>query len=295
MVECRHHDQGLLELFEEADFERDSMRIESDNDNLSRTDLAFRIASIIVHAGTWELCTETGYRGKCSIYPPGRYPHLGKGLWHNIYSARLISANDSTDGLYGTTPRTGKPGEGSPRAQKNDEIVVLFEYENFEGWEWSTRSDVTNLDDHRFNDRAQSLIVYDGKWEFCVDAHYRGHCVTYGPGRYASLSTMGDRISSVRRLDGPGSRRQRNNEEVVLFENADFEGKEFSAKSDISNLDNHRFNDRAQSLIVYEGKWQFCVDANFGGDCVVYGPGQYAELGKMDNRISSFRRLRAIR
>ena len=52
------------------------------------------------------------------------------------------------------------------------------------------------------------------------------------------------------------------------------------------------FNDRATSLIIREGRWEFCEHADFRGECVVLGPGRYDMLDRMNNRISSMRRVR---
>ena len=34
-------------------------------------------------------------------------------------------------------------------------------------------------------------MIAEGEWELCDDTHYRGQCVTLGPGKYPSLKTYG--------------------------------------------------------------------------------------------------------
>jgi hypothetical protein len=48
-----------------------------------------RTSSLIVHAGQWELCTDDGFSGRCSVFGPGRYPGIG-GLSNQISSLRRV-------------------------------------------------------------------------------------------------------------------------------------------------------------------------------------------------------------
>ena len=58
------------------------------------------------------------------------------------------------------------------------------------------------------------------------------------------------------------------------------------------NLDPTGFNDRAESLRVERGYWIFCSDANFEGECLTFGPGDYPNLpGELNRRISSGRMI----
>ena len=79
--------------------------------------------------------------------------------------------------------------------------------------------------------------------------------------------------------------------ELVIYDHASFTGRSFSARSSIDNLVDKDFNDRAQSLIIYAGRWQLCTDANYAGRCVVFGPGRYENLQDLNNKLSSFKRL----
>ena len=53
-----------------------------------------------------------------------------------------------------------------------------------------------------------------------------------------------------------------------------------------------RDSDQAGSVIIREGEWQLCDDADFRGKCVVLSPGRYDNLRDMGDRISSVRRVR---
>jgi hypothetical protein len=79
----------------------------------------------------------------------------------------------------------------------------------------------------------------------------------------------------------------------VLYSAPGFEGRSFVIDQNVvRDLANTGFNDRASSLRVEQGYWVFCSDANFEGQCMTFGPGEYAELPhSLSNRISSGRRI----
>jgi hypothetical protein len=104
---------------------------------------------------------------------------------------------------------------------------------------------------------------------------------------------LNDRVSSVRELwDHPGSGSSGGGDpkaDVVLYGGYDFTGASFRVGGFIANLDGTGFNDRAQSAIVYNGTWELCADADFGGGCQVFAPGRHANLGFLAGRVSSLR------
>ncbi len=81
--------------------------------------------------------------------------------------------------------------------------------------------------------------------------------------------------------------------QITFYENAGFRGRVFTTQDDVRNFQRVGFNDRASSVIVDEGRWQVCEDANFGGHCVVLTRGSYDALRGMalNDRISSVRRV----
>ena len=44
---------------------------------------------MIVHEGTWELCTEPGFGGRCQTFRPGEYRYLA-GMNERVTSARQV-------------------------------------------------------------------------------------------------------------------------------------------------------------------------------------------------------------
>ena len=82
--------------------------------------------------------------------------------------------------------------------------IILYENEGLRGRQFAANRPIDNLENVRFNDRAQSAIVERGQWEICEHAFYQGRCVTLRPGQYPSLSSMRMNrvVSSVRPVSG---------------------------------------------------------------------------------------------
>lgn len=189
--------------------------------------------------------------------------------------------------------------------------LTLYTHDNFGGRGISLREAAPTLREFGFNDRASSMVVQSGRWEVCTDADFRGSCTVVGPGEYPSLPGLNDMISSVREVGGwrrhereAGARGwQREHDEyrqaearpgapVLLFAQERMRGEPLALGADAPDFNAFGFNDRAASLLITEGQWEFCLHANYGGQCVIYGPGSYPLLGVLDRRISSMRRVR---
>jgi hypothetical protein len=161
------------------------------------------------------------------------------------------------------------------------------------------------------------MIVRSGVWQLCEHKDFGGYCAEFGPGEYRELPNFNDRISSARevsrgrddRRGGPGWHGDRDErrgdwrdgrderggprgDAVQLFSGQRFEGPNVSLSGDFRSLSEVGFNDRAGSIVIYEGRWEFCEHGDFRGQCVVFGPGRYPFLEGMNNRISSMRRVR---
>lgn len=195
--------------------------------------------------------------------------------------------------------------------------LTLFSDSNFRGQRVTIDRDAANLGDFNFNDRASSFVIRSGTWLLCEHANFGGRCEEFGPGEYRELPGFNDAISSARQLDRGrgrgrdhdrdddrggwrggdrgdrgGWRGDRGGPDVVMFAGQRFEGQQVELSQDVRALSDVGFNDRATSLIIREGRWEFCEHADFRGECVVLGPGRYDMLDRMNNRISSMRRVR---
>lgn len=201
--------------------------------------------------------------------------------------------------------------------------LTLFSDSNFRGQRVTIDRDAPSLGDVNFNDRASSAVIRSGTWLLCEHANFGGRCEEFGPGEYRELSGFNDSISSARQIDRDrggrgrgrdhdrdddrggwrgddrgdrgdrgGWRGDRGGPDVVMFAGPRFEGQQVELSQDVRALSDVGFNDRATSLIIREGRWELCEHADFRGECVVLGPGRYDALDRMNNRISSMRRVR---
>jgi hypothetical protein len=76
---------------------------------------------------------------------------------------------------------------------------------------------------------------------------------------------------------------------ITFYQDDHFRGRQFTADRPVPNFARDGFNDRVHSAVVHEGRWEICVDADFGGSCGVLAPGAYPELGAYAGRINSVR------
>lgn len=76
---------------------------------------------------------------------------------------------------------------------------------------------------------------------------------------------------------------------ITFYENDNYGGRHVTADRPMNNFDGTGFNDRARSAVVHDGRWEICVDAEFGGGCAILAPGAYPNLDAYGGRISSTR------
>ena len=76
---------------------------------------------------------------------------------------------------------------------------------------------------------------------------------------------------------------------VTFYQDDNFRGRQFSADRPVANFARGGFNDQVRSAVVHDGRWEICVDADFGGSCSVLAPGAYPDLGAYAGRVSSVR------
>lgn len=278
-----------LTLYGREDFRGRSLTIEQSLRDLQGTELNERASSARVASGSWQICSEAHFRGSCVTLGPGDYPTLAAiGLDNRISSVREI----------------GWSGGGAPGTTRG---LVL--YEGFNQTGRSVRVDGTVESLGEFNDRARSVTIFEGEWELCQHDRFRGSCQTFGPGQHPNLGALSAEVSSVRPVAGPpgggvppppgvppGSGWEGGwgrGVRAILYEAPNFRGRSFViADNVVADLGGTGFNDRAASLRVERGYWIFCSDAQFGGRCRTFGPGDYPTLpAELAHRISSGRRV----
>lgn len=259
-----------------------SFTFESSVPNLQGSRLNDRASSLSVREGTWQLCSEPYYRGTCVTVGPGEYRSLrAAGLDNRISSIREIGWQSGGGG-------------GASRG------LVLYDQPNFAGR--SVRVDGIAESLERFNDRARSMIIYDGEWELCQHDRFRGDCMVFREGQHAHLGPLSGDVSSIRPVSvaapppGPGHGQIAGwgrGARAVLYEGQGFRGRSIVVNDNlVDDLQGAGFNDRASSLRIERGYWVFCSDAQFRGECRTFGPGDYPTLPPgLNDRVSSGRRI----
>jgi hypothetical protein len=260
-----------ITLYGQENFRGRSITIDDPIPDLRGSRLDDRASSVSVRGGAWLLCSEPHYAGACVTVTPGDYPSLrAAGLNNDVSSARML--NPPAERIAASPP------------------VVLYEGTGFSGRTLAIDGFAGSLD--RFNDRARSMIVYDGQWELCEHDRFRGQCTVYGPGRHANLGRLAGDVSSLRPVEGYASRPPLDDPQVVLYEGTNFRGRSMAMNEEIvANMREAGFDERASSVRVDGGNWVLCSDPNFQGRCWTFGPGEYPTLPPaLQDNVSSARR-----
>ena len=175
--------------------------------------------------------------------------------------------------------------------------ITLYGHDDFRGARVTLTQPAPDFREFNFNDRASSVVVEGEPWEVCQDVGFRNRCVVLRPGSYPNLAAagLGDQLSSARpmRREPPPPAAPPQNGDIVFFERPGFQGRDLATSGEIDNLTRYGFNDRASSVIVFEGHWEVCEHADFGGRCMILRPGRYPDLRAMgmNDRLSSVRRI----
>lgn len=172
---------AALEVFAASNLRGASVDVNSDRDDF--TDIGFndRASSIRVRRGYWQLCSDANFHGSCRVYGPGIYD-LTRSLEGKLSSARLVDPREEN-----------RPANDEP-------LVLLYPRAFMGGRGLPVNRDISDLVRLNFNDQTSSIVIDEGEWEVCTDAHYGGTCKVLERGSYGTLDTLDRRISSLRRV-----------------------------------------------------------------------------------------------
>jgi len=188
---------SAVTLFSEADFTGSSLQISSNIVDLRPTGFNDLTESMVIQGGTWEVCADPYFRGRCRVMGPGQYPRFGAQLSGNISSIRTAQS--------APPPPAPFPQQGQAQGQVAPPVIArsdveLYTVPNFGGRRFTGNNNMLNFDANDFNDRFGSLVINEGTWEMCVDINFRGGCTLFGPGRYPQIGGLTNQISSMRRV-----------------------------------------------------------------------------------------------
>ncbi|MCA0355912.1 MAG: beta/gamma crystallin family protein [Proteobacteria bacterium] len=80
--------------------------------------------------------------------------------------------------------------------------------------------------------------------------------------------------------------------DILMFEDAGYQGRVYEVMGDTPDLDVARFNDKASSIRIVRGQWEICEHANYQGRCSRLDADQYVLPREWNDAISSIRRIR---
>jgi hypothetical protein len=261
---------GEITLYEKAGFDGRAMTLREVTPDFSAIAFSDSAASIVVRVGSWEVCTEAQFKGRCLTLQPGIYNGTDDAFHSRIASAREVG------------------GSGGDHAHGS---VDLFGEPDFRGMSLRISRDAGNFRAIGFYDRATSIIVNEGTWSLCTDAEFGGECHSFPPGRYSGIGGGMDRAMSSARsvhargtapvvhLGGwPGRHGVPAEGRAILNAGDNMQGRNLVVTENATDLRRTGFNNETASIVVEGGSWEFCTDSYFRGKCRVLGPGRYPLL-----------------
>ena len=89
---------GQVDFYENDGFQGRSFSTQDAVDDLRRSGYNDRASSAVVTGERWEVCDDTGFRGRCVLLRPGQYPSLqAMGLDNRISSVRSVNNDERVD------------------------------------------------------------------------------------------------------------------------------------------------------------------------------------------------------
>src|SRR5262249_45407475 len=116
----------------------------------------------------------------------------------------------------------------APVIVENDTRIVLYQNDKRGARAIEPRSDCSDLDSRRFDNRANAAFVLGGVWRLCDEKAGHGNCADFTPGRYATLGALDGRVRSAYILvparEGTAVLSPMPEGRLVLYEYANFGG-----------------------------------------------------------------------
>lgn len=179
-------DAAQITVYKDQDFRGQELAADTAVHDLTPVNFHDQISSIVVHSGSWEVCTQPAFQGDCVVLPAGSYPALPTRLNHRIESMREAP-------LY---VQSSPPNASRDRGA----ALVLFSGRGFLGRSRELDRDAHAMLETAFNAPPASLVVREGTWQACTEPGYQGVCRIFRPGRYRDLQPDTLPVMSLRRL-----------------------------------------------------------------------------------------------
>lgn len=193
--------RGGITLYDGAGFRGEAVSFSAAVAQLPRARFNDRAGSVAVQGGSWELCSDSNFRGHCEI------------VSGDIGDLRRISLNNNISSIrpanrgYGGG-RGGYAADGYGRRGGAD--VILYDGSDFTGRSLPVSGALPRLGDVRGNDKASSIEILRGSWLVCEHANFKGRCAVIDRST-RDLRRMGlnNNISSIRPVGGSDRRNWR--------------------------------------------------------------------------------------
>ena len=184
-------DRAAALFFLHEDFQGGSLGLDDSTPDLRQFDANDKASSLIVRRGHWQVCEDIGYRGRCVVFGPGRYPSMHPfGLNDAISSARPGGQE-----AQAPVPGFGAGGGRHPPAVRLDPIAACSEAAQARVRAEHPRAQRVQVNPQTVRARVdhQGATVVQGDGEVDARRHerrFRFECVVDGDGRGSSLTRL---------------------------------------------------------------------------------------------------------
>ena len=180
------------------------------------------------------------------------------------------------------------------------ERIRVFSEPNYQGWNSVLLGNQPSLEDDGRTHRIQSVHVISGSWLLCEQTASAGDCV-WVDHDLPSLSAVGfDKpVLSARpervvlaRYRWAGKIPPRHS--IVLFAENNYAGNWIAVANSEPEVGDDIRKLRARSIVVQDGVWQICSDAEFSGRCLTLTGDAWDLRSIYLGPIQSIRRIDAV-
>lgn len=165
-----------LVLYEDENFRGEARRMDGPEPSLG--EFSRRASSLRATGGSWEICDEPDFGGRCASVSGSVNDLRSYGLHDRVMSVRPIGGRSYDRGRSYDGGRPYDGGRSYDRDPRETEApaIVLYERPGYRGRSVEINGAGGDIDE--FNDRAQSVRVIRGTWQVCEHAGFRGRCAT---------------------------------------------------------------------------------------------------------------------
>jgi hypothetical protein len=197
---------GQVTLYERPDFQGHYLVANEGIAAVGRQALGNTASSIVVVDGTWEVCTDAYFRGRCTQLMPGNYPGIDVTLNGRIASVREVGLADPPRVALVPEPYVNPPTVFEPPLVTGR--AILYEDPNFGGARAVLdRGEANDMEWAHFTNparRATSIRIEGAPFLVCTDLAFQGECRVLRPGEYGQLpGTLAGGIASARQVWSP--------------------------------------------------------------------------------------------